>query len=76
MKPRIKVKASIRLDTYAVLSRVVEEGVGYGLRRAYKYSDVSIGTGGHPTADSLSEKLEHAVMTALCEILTFEDSRE
>ena len=62
----MKKKQPLRLRTYEIVSRAVEEGVGYGLKRAYKYSDA-------PTQGSLQEHIEQAVLNALCEIIEFDD---
>lgn len=59
------MKASVKLRAYEIISRAVEEGVGYGIARAFKYSDA-------PDRDSLAEQVELAVMNALCDVLEFE----
>ena len=62
----MKKKRPLRLRTYTVVSRAVEEGVAYGIQRAYKHTDA-------PERESLQEHLEHEVVNALCEIIDFGD---
>ena len=64
----MKKKQPLRLRTYALVSRAVEEGVAYGLQRAYKYADA-------PTRENLCEYIEREVLNALCEIVKFDDER-
>lgn len=59
---RIKVK----VDLYKVVCRAVEEGVTFGLNRAHKHTD-------RPTREQLQEHVENEVISALCEVLHFDD---
>lgn len=56
VKPKPKVKI------YPVLARCVEEGVGYGMHRAFKHTET-------PSHEAICEQVEQAVMNALCEAL-------
>ena len=59
-----KVDATVKINAYEVISRAVEEGVGYGLMRAYKHTD-------KPSKDNIQTEIENAVMSSLCEVLKF-----
>lgn len=62
----MKVQSTIRLDAYAVIERAVEEGVATGYRRAHKHSE-------SPTEDWILETVGNAVMSALSEVIRWED---
>lgn len=64
----VKVDRTIRIDAYAVLSRAVEEGVAYGWNRAHKHVDT-------PEPDCIKDQIETAVMSAICEVIKWEDER-
>ncbi len=55
----------VRVNTYAVIARAVEEGVAYGLTRAHKHTN-------RPSREMLQEAIERAVLNDLCEVLQFE----
>ncbi len=63
------IRASVRLDAYAVISRAVEEGIAYGYQRAHKHLD----RGGVASADTIKAEIETAVMNALSEVIKFDD---
>lgn len=50
--------------SYVILQRAVEEGVEYGWNRAHKYVD-------QPTENALREAVAEAVMSAICEVFSF-----
>ena len=56
----------IKLDTYALLERAVEEGVAYGYRRAYKHND-------KPDGEAFIREIIRAVMGSLSDIVVFND---
>lgn len=58
-------KAGLKLDTWAIISRAVEEGVSYGWRRAHKHTDT-------PTEDAVTAEIEQAVMSALSEVVKWD----
>ena len=62
----MKIKAKVRLNAYAVITRAIDEGVALGYRRAHKHTDA-------PTEIQMRDALEQAVMEALCEVLDFGD---
>lgn len=57
-------KKQVKLRLYKVISRAVEEGVAYGVNRAFKYSDA-------PSRESLQEHIEREVMNTLDEVIDF-----
>ena len=62
-------KQPLRLRTYALVSRAVEEGVAHGIRRYLKYDDRAKMS----DEGSLAEHLEHEILNALCEVVDFGD---
>lgn len=56
----------VKLDTWAIISRAVEEGVAYGWRRAHKHTDT-------PTEDAVTAEIEQAVMSALSEVVKWDE---
>jgi hypothetical protein len=53
------------LKAHSIISRAVEEGVAYGIRRAYKHFD-------NPSEAILQENIEREVMNALSEVIDYE----
>ena len=52
-------------DTYKLMERCIDDGVAYGLRRAYKHTD-------DPTAQQVHEAILLAVMNEICQWFKFE----
>jgi hypothetical protein len=52
-------------DTYKLIEMCVENGVAYGLNRAYKHID-------NPTTEQIAEKIRQAIMHEICEFFEFE----
>lgn len=67
----VNVAATVRVDAYAVISRAVEEGIGYGIGRLWKYHDSDTMTEAYMREHE--DAIYHAVTGALCEILRFGD---
>lgn len=67
-KPQpLKVSATpLKVRSYPVMERAVEEGVGYGWRRAHKHTD-------KPDEDTAIEQIRQAVMNEICEAFDFGD---
>ena len=57
---------TMRVKTYTVLERAVEEGVKYGYTRAFKYVD-------NPTRDAIEDEVVKAVMNQICEVFDFDE---
>ena len=51
---------------YEILSRAVEQGVGFGLNRAYKHTPT-------PDPENVKESIHDEVMSAICEVFSFDD---
>ena len=69
MNSKSSVTCIIRVNAYDVISRAVEEGVTYGLNRAYKHTD-------SPTRDDMELEVAQAVTNELCEVLMFDHGDE
>lgn len=57
---------TVRVNTYAVISRAVEEGVAAGWRRAHKH--------GKPTEAQAIDAIVTTVMGDLCDVLVFDET--
>lgn len=63
---KVKPLSGIKIDSYKIVARAVEEGVTYGLHRSRKYSDI-------PSEETLKREIETAVMNSLSEIFIWPD---
>ena len=52
-------------DIYKLIEKCVEDGVAYGIHRAYKHNDT-------PTPEQIQEKIRDAVMVEICEWFKFD----
>jgi len=59
----------VRPDYYRILSRLVEAGAQYGVRRAFKHTD-------NPELETIIENVEREIMTAISEEFIFDDRSE
>lgn len=59
----------MRVKTYEVLGRAVEEGASRGYSRAYKYSD-------SPSETTLLDEVTSAILAEICEYFDFDDEQE
>ena len=59
------IRSGLRFNAYEIISRAVEEGIQFGLNRAYKYEE-------RPSRENLAEHIEREVMNALSAVLVFE----
>ena len=55
----------MRIKAYTVVERAVEEGVAMGYNRAHKHTNAP--------GDAIKEHVQREVMTALCEIMDFDE---
>jgi len=65
-------KVRLRMNTYAIVARAVEEGTTYGITRLWKYHDSET-----MTEDEMREKSDtivQAVLNDLCEVVKFDES--
>lgn len=58
----------VQLQTYAVIARAVEEGIRYGMTRAYKHS---ARPPSQAEQDRVGDAIADAVMLALSEVIVF-----
>lgn len=63
---KVEVTGEMRVRSYDVLYRAVEEGLGYGWHRAHKHTD-------SPDEDAIRQQMLDGVMSAVCEYFTFSD---
>jgi hypothetical protein len=63
------MRHAVKVDLYAIISRAVDEGTAYGVRRAFKHTET-------PDIEATIECVSREVMNALCEVLRFDDVRE
>jgi hypothetical protein len=57
-------KRPLTVNTYSIVARAVEEGVGWGYLRAHKHDP-------NPSEAIMKEHMEREVMNALCEVVDF-----
>lgn len=65
-RKKISTDARMKVRTYEVLSRAIEEGVSYGWHRAHKHTD-------KPDGDAVIEQIRQAVMNEICEVFEFSE---
>jgi hypothetical protein len=61
-----RIRSGVRVRTYDVLARAVEEGVAYGVRRAHKHHD-------QPSEEHVQDEVIRSVMVAIGEVLDFDE---
>lgn len=61
-----KVSGGMRVRAYEVLHRAVEEGVGYGWRRAHKYTE-------RPDEETIKDQIVTAVLGEVCDYFDFDE---
>ena len=62
---KIKPVGIVRINTYAILSRAIEQGIDWGYLHAHKNTDA-------PTEDALKEQLLNDIMNEVCEVVDFD----
>lgn len=60
---------AIKVHTYAIMVRCVEEGVAYGWNHAHKHTDT-------PDPDTIKNEIEAAVINSICEYFSFEEDAD
>mgnify|MGYP003332677866 FL=1 len=56
----------MKVKTYTIVTRAIEEGIAHGYRRAHKHTDA-------PTPEAIKESIYNEVMNALCDVIEFWD---
>jgi hypothetical protein len=59
----------MKLKTYHIIHRAVEEGISYGMQRSHKHTDT-------PSKDHIEQEILRSVMDYLSEIIDFEYEEE
>lgn len=66
---RLVTDGRVKINTYEVIARAVEDGIGWGLTRAFKHTET-------PDRETLEDHLHREILNAICEVVIFDDSRE
>ena len=67
-RPKKKVDSiGMKVNTYSVLTRAVEEGIEYGWRHAHKHTDT-------PDEDTVRTAIHYAIMNSIGEVFVFDDN--
>jgi hypothetical protein len=56
----------MKVKTYAILERAIEEGIAYGYTRAFKHTD-------SPSEDSIKNEILNSVMNSINEVIEFDE---
>jgi hypothetical protein len=57
----------MKVKTYIVLERAIEEGIGYGYRRAFKHTET-------PSEETIKNEILNAVMNSISEVIDFDST--
>jgi hypothetical protein len=63
---RLHPRAELKINTYVVISRAVEEGITRGWYRAHKHTDT-------PSEPTIKSEIEKEVLNSLTEIISWSD---
>ena len=61
---KVKLNNSIRIKTYTVVSRAIDEGIEYGWGRAHKHTD-------KPDEQAIKQAIYEAVTNSLSEVINW-----
>jgi hypothetical protein len=59
----------MKANYYKLIELAVDQGIGFGLNRAFKHTD-------EPTREQIHAEIEREIMTAICEYLTFDETQD
>lgn len=66
-RPRRRpVTGGLRVNSYAVLYRAIEEGIDYGWTRAHKHTD-------HPDEAMTKDQILQGILNEVCAYFNFDD---
>jgi hypothetical protein len=65
---KLPVVGGVRVRSYPVLARAVEEGVAYGWRWAHKHVD-------SPDEHTIKDQITQAVLNEICEYFDFHEDQ-
>jgi len=60
------IKNTLKLNTYAIISDKIEEGINWGLQHAHKHTD-------NPSEETIKQHLLNDIMNSLSEVINYED---
>jgi hypothetical protein len=63
---RLRPQSQLKINTYVVISRAVEEGITRGWYRAHKHIDT-------PSEPTIKSEIEKEVLNSLTEIISWSD---
>lgn len=55
----------MKVKTYTVLERAIEEGIAYGYRRAFKHTET-------PSEEAIKSEILNSVMNSISEVVDFD----
>jgi hypothetical protein len=61
----MKIKNTLQLNTYAIISEKIEEGINWGWQHAHKHSD-------KPNEATIKDYILNDIMNSLSEIIKYE----
>jgi hypothetical protein len=57
----------MKIKTYPVLERAIEEGIAYGYQRAFKHTET-------PSEEAIKTEILNSVMNSISEVIDFDSS--
>ena len=63
---RLRPQSQLKINTYVVISRAVEEGINRGWYRAHKHTDT-------PSEPTIKSEIEREILNSLTEIISWSD---
>lgn len=68
-RAKANVTGGMRVRSYEVFRRAIEEGVAYGWRRAHKHTD-------KPAEGTIKDEIVEGILNEVCEYFDFDDHRD
>lgn len=62
---KLRPRSDLKVNTYVVMGRAIEEGINYGWNRAHKHTD-------RPSPEQIKQEIENAIMNSLSEVLIWQ----
>jgi hypothetical protein len=63
---RLHPRAELKINTYVIISRAVEDGIHRGWNRAFKYAE-------SPSSDTIKSEIEKEVLNSLTEVISWSE---
>ena len=64
---KLRPRSDLKVNTYVIVTRAIEEGINYGWNRAHKHTD-------RPSEGQIKQEIENAVMNSLSEVLIWSET--